>query len=394
MKAAVAVLALCLAAALGGPAAAAPGDLDRSFGRAGAVHTDVGGVDIATGVTLLPDGRILAWGRSDMSPPFDARLGPGNEDFALARYTRAGSLDAGFGREGRLTSDMGGPQDGVTAVALQADGKLLVGGLSHRRSEAQWLLVRYDRRGLLDPSFGNGGTVGLQVGQGYTPGPGLVRQLDDGRILVAGGTTPDPSGAGPSHLTLLRFLADGRPDPEFGEGGTRIVPFHDGTGGIAQLATDPAGRVVAFGASAPSGEDLVVARYTPSGDLDPSFGEGGHTVLSFGNLDYPDALLPDRDGGILLSEQVDVAGRGMRLIRLGPDGRLDPGFGLQGSVELRFPAQSLALDGSGRILIADNGFRLARYSPSGVRDTKFVENRVPRRFRAIPSTWPSRGADG
>jgi uncharacterized delta-60 repeat protein len=141
---------------------------------------------------------------------------------------------------------------------------------------------------------------------------------------------------------------------------------------------------VAFGASAPSGEDLVVARYTPSGDLDPSFGEGGHTVLSFGNLDYPDALLPDRDGGILLSEQVDVAGRGMRLIRLGPDGRLDPGFGLQGSVELRFPAQSLALDGSGRILIADNGFRLARYSPSGVRDTKFVENRVPRRFRGHP----------
>ena len=90
------------------------GGLDPGFGSAGKVTTAFGGDD--TAMALQSDGKIVMAGGS-------------GSDFVLARYNTDGSLDAGFGIGGLVTRDVGaGSSDEARAVAIQADGKIVVAG--------------------------------------------------------------------------------------------------------------------------------------------------------------------------------------------------------------------------------------------------------------------------
>jgi uncharacterized delta-60 repeat protein len=101
-----------------GPARGAAGDLDTTFGYQGTVVTEIGPIAYANGLVLQPDGKIVLGGYS-----FHGR----EVDFTLARYNRDGSLDAGFGSGGIVTSLLGEGGD-AWALARQPDGKLLLGG--------------------------------------------------------------------------------------------------------------------------------------------------------------------------------------------------------------------------------------------------------------------------
>jgi uncharacterized delta-60 repeat protein len=72
--------------------------------------------DVATAVALQPDGKIVAAGVSD-------------KIFALARYNANGSLDASFGTGGKVTTAVGS-SSGASALAIQANGKIVVVGSS------------------------------------------------------------------------------------------------------------------------------------------------------------------------------------------------------------------------------------------------------------------------
>src|SRR3990172_3480045 len=106
-------ITLLIALILPHPLHASPGDLDRSFGSGGTVISDFGGFSAAS-LALQPDGKMVVAGGSGF-------------DFALARYNADGSLDAGFGSGGMVTTDFG-DWDGAHAVAIQADGKIVVAG--------------------------------------------------------------------------------------------------------------------------------------------------------------------------------------------------------------------------------------------------------------------------
>src|SRR5512140_3359479 len=116
------ILITALLATTGAPAAArtlaAAGALDPAFGTNGIVITDLGGpADVAIDVAVQPDGKIvvMAFAKLDSTNPY--RRTP-----ILARYNPDGTLDTTFGTGGKLVAETGG------AVALQADGKLVVGG--------------------------------------------------------------------------------------------------------------------------------------------------------------------------------------------------------------------------------------------------------------------------
>ena len=128
---------------------------------------------------------------------------PFYEQFTLVRYDRSGNLDASFGDGGKVITDFGG-SGSAHAVVIQGDGKIVAGGIaSTRETGLSFALARYDRNGALDPSFGSGGKVisvaGLAIGA-------LILQRD-GRI-VAG-------GQGGNDFTLARFNSDGSPDAGF-----------------------------------------------------------------------------------------------------------------------------------------------------------------------------------
>ncbi|HYC44527.1 MAG TPA: hypothetical protein VED01_03485 [Burkholderiales bacterium] len=121
------------------------GSFDSTFGGTGVVQTPVStGNDVAWDVVVQPDGRIVVVGDAG-SPP----------DFALVRYNSNGTLDATFGAGGKLTTDFG-TSDRAHAVALQADGRIVVAGARYDETapHADFALARYNSDGSLDRSFG------------------------------------------------------------------------------------------------------------------------------------------------------------------------------------------------------------------------------------------------
>jgi uncharacterized delta-60 repeat protein len=157
----------------------AAGTLDLTFGTAGLVTTDFGGsVDRAFAMALQPDGKLVVVGDSDAN-------------FALARYNPNGSLDPGFGADGsgKVITSFGGT-DQASAVILQPDGKIVVAGQTDTGISTDFALARYMPDGSLDGTFGSGGRVTTNfTGNSDDLGSAVVLQ-SDGKIVV-GGTSED-----------------------------------------------------------------------------------------------------------------------------------------------------------------------------------------------------------
>ena len=310
------------------------GKLDPGFGSSGTVTTDIGGMDYVNAVALQPDGRIIAVGQITVfsSPP--------SYDFALARYTPDGKLDPSFGRGGIVRTDVGGIDD-ANAVALQPDGRIVVVGSTGPSGGEDYAVVRYVPDGNLDPSFGRGGIVRTDVG-GIDHARAVALQ-PDGRIVVAG-------------TVLARYTSDGTLDPSFGSGG--IVKTR-GFGSFSAVALQPDGKVVAGGSTYPVqvAGDFAFARYTPDGTLDASLGSGG-VVKTLGSL-FPGAVAFQPDGKVVMGGSTGQGGGDFAVARYTPGGTLDPSFG-GGTVTTDIGGsdsgiRAIALQPDGKIVVAGHG---------------------------------------
>ena len=152
------------------------GNLDASFGSGGKLSIDFSQTDIVGGMAIQPDNRIVLAGAM--------LTGTNNFNFALARVNQDGSLDPTFGVGGKVVSDFCGNTDVIRSVALQSDGHILVAG-SCNSVTADFLLARYDMDGVLDTSFGSGGTVTTDFFNNFDVVIGAAIQ-PGGRLLVAG----------------------------------------------------------------------------------------------------------------------------------------------------------------------------------------------------------------
>jgi uncharacterized delta-60 repeat protein len=107
------------------------GTPDAGFGIGGKVVTTLNG--IANDLAVQSDGKIVLAGTTD---------GTGL-DFGLVRLNNNGTPDAGFGNGGNLLTDFFGNDDGSGAVAIQPDGKIIVGGFANLGGETDVALARY-----------------------------------------------------------------------------------------------------------------------------------------------------------------------------------------------------------------------------------------------------------
>src|SRR5215510_13485212 len=132
---------------------AADGDLDSAFGIAGnatAGFLDVN--DVATAVAIQPDGKIIAAG-SAVSISYANVIT--RSSFVLVRYNRDGALDTTFGSGGRVITDFSRQYNQAGAVAIQSDGKIIVVGRTwFPESPAALAAARYNDDGSLDITFG------------------------------------------------------------------------------------------------------------------------------------------------------------------------------------------------------------------------------------------------
>jgi uncharacterized delta-60 repeat protein len=365
-----------------------PGDLDPTFGNGGLVATSFPGTtgSGAGSVAIQPDGHLVVAGSADPTPS--------TSEFALARYANDGSLDTSFGNGGLVTTPFPGyPYGGASQVVVQPDGRIIaagsVGGYSPptKMTYAVYALARYNSDGSLDTSFGTGGlvTVGPQLSRGGAGVSGLAL-LPDGRILVAGSTTPGYL----SQFALVRFDSDGRRDTSFGNGGIVTTSFPGFQSALAYCMTlQPDGSIVVGGLVSPNGgyPRFAVARYTGDGHLDSSFGTGGLATASFGATfdEHATGVAVLADGRILASGFTFGTSGRFALAEFDSDGRLDSSFGTGGQVTTSFPgfqsaeAYGMAVQSNGRILVTGgvyngsvyNQFGSARYNSDGSLDSSF-----------------------
>ena len=202
---------------------------NADFGTLGRQTTDFGGSDQAQAVAIQPDQKIVVAG-------FSGTPGAFNDDFAVARYRTNGSLDqtGGFGVDGKLTTDFAGGSDFGYAVALQTDGKILVAG----QSGNDFAVARYNTDGSPDRGFSDDGKQTTDFGpNAFATG---VAVQADGKIVLGG--TAFSSGS-TNDFALARYNADGSPDSSFSGDGKQTAPIGAGTANDTATGTaDPARR--------------------------------------------------------------------------------------------------------------------------------------------------------
>jgi uncharacterized delta-60 repeat protein len=265
----------------------AAGGLDTSFGTGGKVTTDVGSSGTTYAAVLQPDGKIVAVG-----------VAQNGSRFELVRYNPDGSLDTSFGTNGKVATSFGAGGTYAFGAALQPDGKILAGGFHYNTGGLyHFALARYNANGSLDTSFGTGGKVVTAIGSSHSVGR-VVALQSDGKIVMGGysynGATYD--------LTLVRYHTNGTLDPSFGSGGKVLTSFGAGwRSSVNELLIQPNGKIVAVGYARKTEQDFfVVARYLATGALDTSFGSGGKVKTSFGTIDdYAGAAVLQPDGKIV-----------------------------------------------------------------------------------------------
>src|SRR5581483_6487115 len=205
------------------------GTLDSTFGRGGEVTTDFGLTDIAQGVVIQPDGKIVVAGQTyGLFSVFG--------EFALARYNPDGSLDSSFGNRGMVTSFFGGLGCAANGLALQADGKIVVVGeqtvsfiFGEDGSNLDFAVARYNTDGSLDSSFGTGGLATTDYFQ-LSDSAGAVRIQPDGKIVVVG-TSEGPASF--FDFAVVRYLPNGNLDNSFGQQGKVFTDLHTQDGEYA-----------------------------------------------------------------------------------------------------------------------------------------------------------------
>lgn len=374
----------------------ASGAVDPTFGMAGFVNTefDLGpdGVMRPVAVAVQADGRIVvagsvARGQSGFSGP---------ADFAVVRLDVDGGRDATFGGgDGAVTIDLNrGPtsSDRPSALAIQADGKIVVGGTASAVDRDDLALVRLNTDGSPDAGFGTAGRAfafppGVQINGGLTPDPTLesLAFQPDGRIVITGGTTDSQFGEPNRQDYLARFTTEGRLDPTFSGDGFREVGEANLIG-QSRVIVQADGRIVrGFRFSSVNnrtdgtGPGFEFERYLADGSIDPSFGVGGRAsvTFAFGNGPSPtvrvvhnlEDLILQPDGKIVAAGTIQAFDSApsferppsaFAAVRLDRDGALDATFDGDGRVILTFNEQgdfnseayTVAIQPDGKLLLA------------------------------------------
>jgi len=133
-------------------------------------------------LVIQPDDRIVVVGTaSDMDDL--------HNDLVLARFNSNGALDTTFGGTGIVITDFGA-NEFESDVHLQADGKIIVLGTSSTGGTNSLLMVRYNKNGMLDQTFGDNGKLINNFGNDSSSGTGVDIQSDS-KVVVAGSSNGD-----------------------------------------------------------------------------------------------------------------------------------------------------------------------------------------------------------
>jgi uncharacterized delta-60 repeat protein len=286
------------------------GTLDTTFGIAGlsVAAFNLGGTgnntDIAQGVAIQADGKIVVAG--------SARNALNRNVFAVDRLNSNGYFDTTFGVGGKqtLSFTLTGDQ-AANAVAIQADGRIVAAGVAvDGAGQDEFAVARLDTAGAVDPSFGTLGKVLVNLPGANEEANALAIQAD-GKIVVVGNSTQAP---GNLDFAAARLNTNGTLDTTFNKVGYQTVDFNGGVDFGNGVALQKDGKILIGGQAAVTGAntDFGVTRLNPDGTLDATFGTKGKATVAFdlgnNNVDYASGVALQADGRIVLAGTVDNKG--------------------------------------------------------------------------------------
>lgn len=201
---------------------ATPGAVDTTYGVGGSFISTIS--DDARGSAIQPDGKLLLAASCPRRAPLTGKT------FCVTRLATDGTLDSSFGAAGRAIFQVGDTNsiaEQALKVALQSDGKVLVGGRCASGSTTASCIARLLPNGTLDTTFGTGGKLFLP----YLREFGTIRAAVGPTILVTGGCGITGIGSSPAKMCVMQFQANGTPDAAFGTSGTYEFPYLPGSSG-------------------------------------------------------------------------------------------------------------------------------------------------------------------
>ena len=290
----------------------------------------------------------------------------------------AQSLDPSFGSGGVVLMNIGKSTHALgSAVAVQEDGKIVVAGESFNGRRADVEVSRYRRDGSVDMSFGDAGVASTPFSGGIVSDHArAVAVQSDGRIVVAGYS----AYATRSAAYVIRYRSNGRLDATFGEDGVLHVV---GLFKAMAVALDAQGRIVVAGTSR-SGDHIAVARYLPDGAPDTTFGGGWVITPVTDDDDIAYAVAIDHAGRIVVSgSSCCFLSNAMIVARYNPDGTPDNTFDGDGVTTTPIGSgwdagSAIAVQGDGKIVTCGRfssgkslELAIVRYNSDGSLDESF-----------------------
>ena len=269
-----------------------------------------------TGFSLQAVGN--AWKYVVVGSTYDAITG---QNFTMWRFNSDGTLDATFGNAGRVVNAglaLPSPfqsfsNDEITAVAVQANGKIDVTGYSDdsvwntQGGHVRMIVAQYNANGLPDTSFGVNGYIEIgDVRDTDARGNAITIQMD-GRIVVAGAYDQFPGITAPDGTPydtgiVVRVLNNGTLDSTFGTAGR--IELTDPN--VLQawrpqnLAIQSDGKIIVGGqlGNRSTQDGFILARLSVNGHMDTTYGNNdGLALLSDLPAGFRETRLDNITGG-------------------------------------------------------------------------------------------------
>jgi uncharacterized delta-60 repeat protein len=306
--------------------------------------------------------------------------------------------DRSFGQSGWVTTKLPGTSTVAYAATVTGGRVVAAGRTSTKTGKGQIVVARFRRNGRPDRSFGSDGV--FETSLPNRRGPYIANAIapaGSGKLLVAGGFG--------GTILVLRVTRDGRLDRSFGKAGIATLAV----GGIGQsiAVQRDGGILIGSSDSNTNGRPMVVARLTPDGARDSSFGDQGIATTLFWDADMQASagvggLATAPDGTVTGFGHVDFIGGGggggsAGVFQLSGAGEPVPGFGTDGHAAVAFGDTvsdsapwlpcAFGVDGEGRITVTGSGsvgskkgILTARLDPAGMLDPSYGEDANGRVF--------------
>ncbi len=358
----------------------ANGSLDTTFDGDGRATVSPN-IYFPNGLALQTDGKIILAGQK-----FATSLLNG----AVVRLLTNGSFDNSFDGDGVLEVNIPSGINEARSVAVQTDGKIVIGGGAVLTINRDPLLVRYHSDGTLDTSFDGDGIKIIELtGDGSSTYFNEIVIQPDGKIVGISDTTGVFTFFASSDFFLVRFNADGSIDNSFDANGVVKSQWcEQGTETFLQ----PDGKIIGVGSQDRSDisalvHGICVQRFNTDGSVDTDFNStpsDGKAILSMYGFTTVEVIAGLPNGKIM------VAGSGefgtlpfsqSKLIRLNANGTLDTTFMDEGvyaeqtSNSALTSFYDLKVLGDGSFFVAGEfgsfGAMLVKFTSSGVPDTTF-----------------------